>query len=209
MLASSMVDHLVYGVFDLDAGVADLEHRLGVRAAAGGKHVGRGTHNALLGLGGQAYLEISAPDPEQKPVGALPFSLETLTRPRLVAWAIRVSGIDAFIERARRGGYDPGEAREMDRVQPDGVRLAWRLAQEAPGGRSFLVPFLIDWLDTPHPAASAPAGVTLAELSGVHPEPESVRPALEALGAGLTVVEGPDPALVAALDTPRGRVELR
>jgi len=92
-------------------------------------------------------------------------------------------------------------------VRPDGARLTWRLAQDTPG-RSLVVPFVIDWLDTAHPAESAPTGVTLARLSAVHPDPDSVRPALEALGAGITVAEGAEPALVAVLDTPRGRVEL-
>ena len=54
-----------------------------------------------------------------------------------------------------------------------------------------------------------PAGVKLARLSAVHPDPRSVRPALEALRAGIDVARGPAPALVAALDTPNGPVELR
>lgn len=181
-----------------------------MRAAPGGRHQGRGTHNALLGLGGQTYLEVIARDPEQDPpAGPLPFELETLTEPRLVGWALRVDGIDDFVERARRAGFDPGEVKRMGRVRPDGVRLAWRLTQDPPTGPSVLVPFVIDWLDNPHPSASAPAGVTLAQLSAEHPDPESVRGPLRALEAGIDVVEGPRPALVAVLETPRGPVELR
>jgi hypothetical protein len=205
-----MIDHIVYGVLDLEAGTAGLKRRLGMRAYAGGRHPGRGTHNALLGLGGQAYLEVIARDPDQgPPAGPLPFALEGLTEPRLVGWAIRVHGIDDFVERARTAGYDPGEVREMSRVRPDGVRLVWRLAQDPPAGPGFPLPFVIDWLDSAHPSESAPAGVTLVRLSAVHPDPQSMRPALDALGAGITVAEGPEPALVAVLDTPRGRVELR
>jgi hypothetical protein len=205
-----MIDHIVFGVFDLDAGVADLERRLGVRAAAGGTHPGRGTHNALLGLGGQTYLEIIARDPgQERPAGPLPFALERLTEPRLVGWAIRVHGIAGFVERARGAGYDPGKVRERSRLRPDGVRLAWRLAQDPPAGPGFPVPFVIDWLDTAHPSESAPAGVTLVRLFAVHPDPDSIRPPLEALGAGITVAAGSEPAMVATLDTPGGQVELR
>jgi len=205
-----MIDHIVYGVLDLESGVGDLERRLGVRAVPGGKHPGRGTHNALLGLGGQTYLEVIAPDPDQRPwPPRLAFSLEELADPKLVAWAVRAHGIDAVVERSSLAAYDPGPVKDMGRMRPDGVRLAWKVAQDPPGGRDLVVPFVIDWLETPHPAGSAPGGVTLRALSAEHPDPGSVRAALDALGVEMTVLEGPEPALVALLDTPRGQVQLR
>jgi hypothetical protein len=81
------VDHHVYGVEDLGAGVAELTERLGVRAAPGGKHAGRGTHNALVGLGGEAYLEVIAIDPEQPAPSRPPlFALDLLRLPGLLGW---------------------------------------------------------------------------------------------------------------------------
>ncbi len=49
------LDHLVYATPDLDATVAELERRLGVRAAVGGRHPGLGTRNRLVGLGGRSW----------------------------------------------------------------------------------------------------------------------------------------------------------
>ena len=83
------VDHLVFATSDLSSTVADHERRIGVRATPGGQHLGRGTRNALIALGPKCYLEIIGPDPEQ---GAVPaprwFDVDTVTTPRLVAWAV-------------------------------------------------------------------------------------------------------------------------
>ena len=203
-----MVDHIVYAVPDLDIAVPDLEERLGVRPAYGGAHPGAGSHNALLGLGDEAYLEIIAPDPNQPdpPGRPRPFGLDDLTAPRLVGWAAKATDLAARVALARLGGFDPGPDRTMRRVRPDGVELVWTLTSAGPA-LDGLVPFLIDWEETPHPAATAPGGCRLTALSGRHPRPAEVEAALAALGLTLPVEAGAA-ALVATLDTPNGVVQL-
>jgi hypothetical protein len=96
------------------------------------------------------------------------------------------------------------------RQRPDGVTLKWTLTD--PGVRSgvTLLPFFIDWADSPHPAATAAArGPVLESLRGEHPRPDLAREPLAAMGIDLTVETGPRPALVATLRTVSGVVELR
>lgn len=204
------VDHLVYGVPNLDAGIDAVERLLGVRAAFGGQHTGRGTHNALLSLGTGAYLEIIAPDPGQPPPdNPRPFALDSLTEPRLVHWATRVSGIEDVADSARKAGYDPGVVLPMSRKRPDGAELHWQLTARPQIPAGGLVPFLIEWAPgTPHPSSTSPTGAHLADLSAEHPHPDEVERMLEALGIDLHVDEAARPALIATIEGPNGTVVL-
>lgn len=204
-----MIDHLVYAAPDLEAACADLEARLGVRPSAGGKHTGRGTHNALLDLGDGAYLEVIGPDPDQpEPSRPRPFGIAQLAVPRLVTWAAKAPGIEERVARARDAGFDPGTPQAMSRMRPDGVNLAWTLTLRDEAAADGLVPFLIDWGETPHPSATAARGCRLVTLRAEHPRPDSVVPLLEAIGEPLDVREGPHARLIAEVACPRGRVEL-
>ena len=201
------VDHLVYGVQDLNAAMVELGGRLGVRPVAGGSHPGAGTHNALLDLGGGSYLEVIAPDPGQ-PAPSRPrhFGLDALEGPKLVGWAAKATDLEARVAAARAAGYDPGPATPMQRRRPDGVLLEWVLTAGGPGGDG-LVPFLIDWGVAPHPSQSAPGGCSLMRLRARHPRPAEVLAQLAAVGISLDVEAGLV-GLVATLETPNGPVEL-
>ncbi|HUR73340.1 MAG TPA: VOC family protein [Sporichthya sp.] len=109
-----------------------------------------------------------------------------------MTWAVRVS-------------LDPSESIAMSRRRPDGVVLSWRLAL-APDGGDGVVPFRIDWGDTPHPSTTAAPGGRLVSFTGTHPDPDRIAAQLAALGAELPVSEGPA-GLSAVLDL--AGVELR
>jgi hypothetical protein len=202
-----LIDHLVYRAPDLADAVADLEERLGVRARAGGRHIGRGTHNALLALGPQTYLEIIAPDPGQPaPSAPRPLRPGSARRSGLAGWAIACQDIHAAVAKARRRGYDPGEVASMQRATPTGAVLRWQLTLGAAAGG--LVPFLISWGDTEHPARSAPRGLILESFHLEHPDPASLAPMLTALGTDAEIRPAAAPALVARLSGPKGSTVL-
>jgi hypothetical protein len=203
-----LIDHLVYAVPSLPAAVTEVAERLGVRAQAGGKHIGLGTHNALLALGPQTYLEIIAPDPEQpEPPAPRPFGLDSVGHGGLVRWAVACDDINAAVAAARGRGYDPGDVVDGQRTGPTGTVLRWRMTiSETADG---LAPFLISWGDTEHPARSAPRGLTLETFHIEHPDPASLVPLLAALGADVEVKPAAAAALVARLSGPNGSTVLR
>lgn len=204
------LDHLVYAVPRLTEGIDSIERLTGVRAAMGGKHPGRGTHNALLSLGTGSYLEIIAPDPEQPaPAGPRPFGLDRLREARLVTWAVRVGDIETRAASAKATGYDPGPVVAMSRRLPGAGELRWRLTLPTERAGDGLVPFLIEWEPGPqHPSQTSPQGAYLAELEGEHPQADAVQAMLDAIGVRLSVTESARPALIATIEGPRGTVLL-
>lgn len=208
--ALSRVDHLVYTVPDLDAAVEALEERLGIRAAPGGRHEGRGTRNALISLGERTYLEVLGPDPKgPAPERTRWFGVDARAMPRLAGWAAAGKDLQRIVEEAARAGVTLGAVQEGSRRRPDGVVLSWRFTDPTVVVADGLMPFFIHWGDSSHPAASTPPGATLVGLRGEHPDPERVQGMLRAAGVALDVRAGAVPALIATLDTPRGRRELR
>lgn len=182
---SLALDHLVVAARTLEEGAAWLEARLGVAPAAGGRHATMGTHNRLLSLGPDAYLEIIAIDP-QAPAPARPrwYALDDpaqrarLARsPGLAHWVVRTEDIggvrDAWGERV-------GDILDFER---GGFR--WRLGVPADGsmpeGGAF--PSVIEWQGGHHPAAVLPdAGCRLDWLAIRSPRAAAIEAGLDALG---------------------------
>jgi len=204
------VDHLVYATRDMPASVADIERRLGVAATPGGRHLGRGTRNALIALGPSSYIEIIGPDPAQAPSDSPRwFGIDGLTGPRLVTWAAKGTDLERFAADAARRGVRLGAVGSGSRQRPDGVTLQWEFTDPTTVVADGLVPFFIDWGSSPHPAATAAPGPVLVGLRAEHPEPQRVRDALSVVGVELPTEPGPRPALIATLRGELGESELR
>ena len=198
----AVIDHIVYAVPDLASAIDWFEESTGVRPALGGSHDGMGTHNALVSFGA-CYLELIAPDPGQpNPPSSgrpRPFGLDDVMAPggeqtALVGFAVRPGEgetIDDLADRAADAGYDPGQVVDMSRSTPSGELLSWRLT--LPTQR--VLPFIIDWGETPKPHTTQPGGVELTSFAIVHPRPFDVLGVLAALDLDITVVgthESPD-----------------
>ena len=207
------LDHIVIACTDLDRGEAWLRERLGVPLAAGGRHVGWGTHNRVLQLGGGAYLELIAADPTQpEPASPRPFMLDEPAMrerlreaPALVHWLVRSDDLDRDLAALR---YAPGPASAMTRGA-----LRWRITLPADGrpAGDGLLPSVIAW-DVPpgeRPAGRLPeAGVRLAGVSIEGPAATLERRPAVSAPFPIEWIEAATPRLRARLETPAGSVTI-
>jgi hypothetical protein len=203
-----IVTAVVVAALTLDAGCDWVEEHLGVRPQPAGKHVAMGTHNALLKLGPRFFLEVIAIDPEGRaPSRPRWFDLDEprmkaalAEGPQLTHWVARTNDIDAVVKRLPSLGVPTPVERGTFR---------WRITIPDDGHRPGrgLVPTIIEWSDTRHPADTMQdSGRSLTLLSGEHPEPAAIRAEIATLGLSdfLKVTYAKSPRLAAMIRTPRG-----
>lgn len=174
------LDHLLLAGPNLTVLAQLVEERTGLRAHPGGRHLGHGTHNALLGLGEGCYLELLAPDPSQDG-GGFRDTIAHLAAPALHTWCARGGTADEVARRVRAAGVTPRRV-PMQRRRADGGTLAWELVFVDAHAYGPLVPFFIDWQGTPHPAAQLPAVLELDAVMLEHPDPDGFGALLARLG---------------------------
>lgn len=201
------LDHLVIAASNLEQGVTWLEVKLGVKMQAGGKHPLFGTHNALLKLGEQSYLEVIAVDPDApKPIRARWFELDQvhkLEQPKLIHWVARTENLQTRVQEF------PMLGRILEATR---ANMSWQITVPDDGHLNFegLIPTLISWNGV-HPTSQLEdQNCKLLLLQGEHLDPQAVKHTLEQMGAQtiLEIVKAPVAKLKAIIQTPHGRVEL-
>lgn len=200
------LDHVLVGVADLEEGSERMGALTGVTPVFGGSHPKLGTHNALLGLGKDLYLELIAVRPKVDHAGQFEF-LRGCSEPIPVGWVVATDDRRRTAARLVDSGFTPGEFLAGGRVRESGERLSWQMfaVEERLLGTS---PFFIEWGDgTLHPSADAPQGCAVAELSLVDPRAERLERLIAALALEVEVAEGPS-RIELELETPAGRVGL-
>jgi len=205
----SLLDHILLGSPDLQAGIEFVEQHTGVRAAFGGVHPGRGTQNALLSLGERRYLEIIAPDPAQPGVkNPIASNLHSLTEPQLIGWAAHPGSVTAFAEKLRVAGIKCDGPTQGSRKRPDGQFLKWQIVSLADTA-SGLLPFFIEWSqDSVHPSLDAPKGCRLLNFAAETPDPEKLAATLKTLNLDLPVKKAEKPRLHAVISGPKGNLDV-
>jgi hypothetical protein len=210
---SSFIDHITVTAPTLQAGAEYVFQALGVWPQPGGEHPRMGTHNLLLRLGEELFLEVIAPNPlAPAPEQRRWFGLDDLpanATPRLSVWVARTSDIHAST-RASTESLGPIEPMSRGALQ-------WLITIPTDGVPPLagVAPSLIQWHTENHPAGGMPDfGLSLTSLELTHPEPQRVQGLLHSLGLQGPVALARDlPArearLVAHIQTPNGVRVLR
>jgi Glyoxalase-like domain len=204
-IPDSRLDHLVVATPTLGVGSAWARSALGISPRPGGRHDRMGTHNLLLRLGPDSYLEVIAIDPAA-PAPDRPrwFGLDhqpSDATPRVVAWVARTANL---VDAATTSTEPLGPIESMSRGD-----LRWRLTVPIDGSMPIdgAGPLLIEWDANAHPAARLPDdGCELIELTVGHPDADRVRNLLAAINFTGPVRVFTDEAvkLSAEIQTPTG-----
>ena len=169
---TSQIDYSVLGVEDLSSATKALEFDFGVSFDVEGEHPVMGTHNLLLRLQADTYLEVIAANPAALPQRTRWFSMDdSKTKLRLnkgihpLCWVLQLEDI----HQARKNcGCDPGEVINMSRGD-----FEWQITVPKDGGlaEGGILPVLIQWPSGRNPAHRlTPSPVQLTHLEITHPK---------------------------------------
>lgn len=180
------IDHIVIAADTLEQGVEYIQDELGVAIPKGGFHATMGTHNHLMQLGNEAYLELITINPDaEAPAHPRWFGLdEGLMRkslrqkPRLITWVMNTTDIQNLKQAAN---FDIGTPTELQRND-----LRWQIALTDDGRLlgNGLLPYVIQWHSQPHPSnGMADMGCRLQSLVIHHNRADWLRSKLASIGA--------------------------
>ena len=211
------LDHVVVAANTLEQGVAYLETQLGVSIPKGGEHPDMGTHNHLLQLGNNAFLELISINPNGTPPKRPrwfglddPFIQARLKEcPQLLTWVVNTRNLEALQAKA---SFSLGQTTTLSRGD-----LSWDFALPQDGRllAGGILPYVMQWHTDVHPAGKmADLGCRLKSLTLHHSYPDWLRSRLQELGAAdLVEIEPLEanalPYMSVEIETPSGTKVLK
>jgi hypothetical protein len=195
------LDHIAISGSSRDAARAYVEETLGLKMQSGGAHARFATHNHLMALEDNLYLEAISIDPDAPAQDrARWFGLDDFDGPpRLTNWICACEDIEQVTQRLPQAG----EAVALTRGD-----LAWQMAVPEGGALPFdnCFPALIQWQGRLHPAQMlTQVGARLTQLTVLHPDADQLSDLLGPIIGAVVRFEAGAAGLVAEFDTPHGR----
>lgn len=211
------IDHIVIAAKNLEQGTAYVREYLGVDIPYGGVHMKMGTHNHIMQLGNDIFLEVIAINPDiDPPERPRWFGLDDpfvrrqiIEQPGLLSWVVNTGNIDDFL---RHSSVSFGKAELLSRNN-----LNWYFALPDDGRllAGGMLPYAIEWQTDIHPSTNMiDCGCRFESLEIYHSHPLWLHSILRSIGAeNLVKVNSlppnQTPYLKAYIKTPNGVKELR
>ncbi|PPR48979.1 MAG: hypothetical protein CFH15_01420 [Alphaproteobacteria bacterium MarineAlpha5_Bin5] len=172
------IDHIVIATDNLISGTSILEKKLNTKLLPGGEHKVMSTHNKLLKLQSNMYLEVIANNPNaDAPSRPRWFSLDELNikekiknTPRALCWVLEVANLEDTVKKC---GYNPGEILQLSRDD-----LTWKVTIPSDGKliENGVLPILIEWSNDQHPSKKLNnSNISLNKLTLFHQEPNKIQ----------------------------------
>lgn len=196
-------DHIAIVARSLEEGGDYVREQLGIDMPTGGKHPFMGTHNQLLALSDDEFVEVIAIDPDApNPDHSRWFDLDRFDgSPQIGTWIVGTQDIAASFDRLH--GDVLGKITDMTRGD-----LKWQITVSDDGllplGGAF--PQLIQWPKGRHPASGmVQRNCTMTSFEITHPDALQIIEFLDGVlpDPRITIIEG-EKGFNAVFDTPSG-----
>lgn len=203
------IDHIVIAVPNLEEGILWIEKKLGVRPVYGGLHTTEGTHNALLNLGNECYLELLAVDFSNIKINAPRWmGVDLIDEPTVTRWAVKSKNLEEEIVFLKNINPLLRNFKAGSRVKSDGTVLKWQLSIPLPEPKVEVTPFLIDWGNSTHPTASLESQCELVDFNLTHPQPSVIQEVIRNINLDFEIKKGAEAKITIKIRCPKGIVEL-
>ena len=201
-----MIDHIVYCVPNLEEGISYIEELFGAMPSIGGRHLSKGTKNALLNLGNGCYLEILAVDEDNLDFkGKRWMGIDSIHRPQIMRWALKSDNIDIDSDVLTNYSAKHGMKEGGSRQTTDGRVLKWQMTLPTAEAEVDVIPFITDWSKSKsHPTDTLDEYCHLRTIELFHPSPTKMQSTLSALEVNINIKQGDKEKIVIHVSTPNG-----
>lgn len=201
------IDHIVYAVKNMNTALDSIEHQLGVRPIFGGRHLNKGTKNALLNLGNACYLEILSIDEENKNIPAPRWmGIDLIENSCITRWALKSNQLEE--DRNILNNYDPSlsEVFQGERQTEKGSILKWKMLLPKAEPKIELAPFMVDWSNSvEHPTLGLSNLCSLEEIKFKAPKEQlSIRNCFNSLFDKVLIQESKKEQISIIIKGPKG-----
>lgn len=202
-----ILDHITVVARSLDEGVAHVCDALGINMPSGGAHPAMGTHNRLMALGPDFFLEVIAVDPDApQPSRSRWFALDDFdSNPQLGTWVLSTPNIPETLAEL------PASVGQAVPITRD--KLSWLISIPDDGSMpmSGAFPTMIEWSEGTPAGRITDLGCRLHSLSIEHTDADRINTALDGqfVDQRVTVRNGLKKQITAEIETPTGLRVLR